>query len=219
MEKRVVCINNKLAESILTVNKVYEVKRENDVDTIVIVGDDNVRYVVPRAYFKEVTVIKKVRYIKESCAYIPNMRIGDVYEVVEETEDGFYIVINNKRMTTRVPKSCFEEIKKVVCVDNSTNRYITIGKEYEEVEDKELQEWLILIKNDIGKVEMYPRRLFKQKISINKDTTVNGNIAFGVTFDTSELQSKLEKALYHLKELDKIMGEIEKGDVKVKVDR
>lgn len=202
MENRVVCI--KPYKSILTVNKVYEVEREDD-DTVIIVGNGSIRYVIPRAYFMEVKVIKKMRYTKESCAYIPNMKIGEVYEVVEETKYGFYIVINSKRMTARVPKNCFEDIERVVCVDNATNRYITVGKEYDVVEDKEL----ILIKNDTGNVEMYPRRLFKSK----EDKSIN------ISFDTTELQAKLEKALYHLNELNKVMDEIGDGDIKVKVNR
>ena len=40
--------------------------------------------------------------------------------------------------------------KRVVCIDKSTNRYITVGNEYEVVEEDNLPEWLISIKNDIG---------------------------------------------------------------------
>ena len=98
----------------------------------------------------------------------------------------------------------------VVCVDKATNRYITVGKEYEVVEEDGLPEWLTLIKNDIGGVDMYPKRLFKAKVEPTQPT--NRNITLNLKFDTSELQSKLEKAIYHLKELDKVMNEIGEGD-------
>lgn len=100
--------------------------------------------------------------------------------------------------------------KRVVCIDKATNKYITVGKEYEIIVSTEKKFRML---NDNGDSFMYHKRLFKSTQPTSRNITLN------LKFDTSELQSKLEKAIYHLKELDKVMGEIGEGDIKVKVDR
>ncbi|MGL5458166.1 MAG: hypothetical protein ACRDBY_00965 [Cetobacterium sp.] len=134
---------------------------------------------------------------------------------IEYVTTGGSIHITGEDSTTTRDNGIWEDNipKRVVCIDNGGNMYIKVGNEYEVVDDEGLQDGLILIKNDTGNVGMYPKKLFKSKEDKNR------NISLNLKFDTSALQSKLEKALYHLKELNKVMSEIGEGDVKVKVGK
>ena len=92
--------------------------------------------------------------------------------------------------------------KKVVCIDAGGNTYITVGKEYEIIGSTENK---FRILNDNGDSFMYHKRLFKPIQPTSR------NISLNLESDTSELQSKIEKALYHLKELENVLNEIGEG--------